>query len=77
MKTTILKQIRTQQGLTQVEVAKKANIAIRSYQNYEIGERVPNAYTAQLIAQALQTTVEKLFPLSQRNYSHTTNPTKE
>ena len=73
---TILKQQRKQKGLSQIEVAKKANIPIRSYQRYEYGERVPNAYTAQLIAQALQTTVEELFPLSQRSSSDT-NLSKE
>ena len=76
MKTIQLKQIRQNKGLTQVQVAKKANIGARSYQSYEAGERVPNAYTAQLIAQALQTTVEELFPLSQRSSSDT-NPSKE
>lgn len=58
-----IKQIRQEKGLTQVEVAEKANIKQRSYQRYEAEERVPNVYTAQLIAQALQTTVEELFPL--------------
>lgn len=67
MKTTLLKKFRQNSGLTQVEVAKKANVTTRSYQSYEAGERVPNAYAAQLIAQALHTTVEELFPLSQRN----------
>lgn len=73
MKTTILKQKRKEKGLTQSEIAEKAKISILAYQRYEYGERVPNAYTAQLIAQALQTTVEKLFPLSQRNSSDNTN----
>lgn len=63
MKPTILKQIRKQQGLKQLEVAKKVNISLMSYQRYEYGERTPNVYTAQLIAQALHTTVEELFPL--------------
>ncbi len=63
MKPTILKQIRKQQGLKQLEVAKKVNISLMSYQRYEYGERTPDVYTAQLIAQALHTTVEELFPL--------------
>lgn len=69
MKTTILKYKRKEKGFTQVELAEKANITERAYQRYEAGERVPNAYTAQLIAQALHTSVEELFPLSQRNSS--------
>lgn len=58
-----IKQTRQKKGITQIEVAEKANTPIRSYQNYEAGRRTPNVYTAQLIAQALQTTVEELFPL--------------
>ncbi len=76
MKANKLKKFRKEIGLTQAQVAKKAKISTRGYQNYETGERVPNAYTAQLIAQALQTKVEKLFPLSQRNSSDT-NLSKE
>lgn len=76
MKTTILKIKRKEKGLTQSEIAEKAKISILAYQRYEYGERVPNVYIAQLIAKALQTTVEELFPLPQRNSSDT-NPTKE
>lgn len=56
-----LKKAREKQGLTQVEVAEKANVTERAYQRYEAGERVPNATTAILIAKALNSTVEKLF----------------
>lgn len=52
-----------QTEITQSKIAKEANISVMSYQRYEAGERIPNVYTAQLIAQALQTTVEELFPL--------------
>ena len=52
METKLLKQIRKQQKLTQLEI---------------------KTTTAILIAQALQTTVEELFPLSQRNSSENTN----
>ena len=76
MKTTILKQKRKNKGLSQVEVAEKANITIRSYQRYESGERVPNVYIAQEIADILQTDVKELFPLSQRSSSDT-NLSKE
>lgn len=58
-----LKKVRETKGLTQIEIAKKSNITKRSYQRYEYGERVPDVYTAQLIAQALHTPVEELFPL--------------
>lgn len=60
---TILKQIREEKGFTQVEVADKARIAIRTYQNYEAGERVPNVHTALSLAKALNSPVEELFPV--------------
>ena len=63
MKINKLKETRKKAKLKQIEVAKATNISIRAYQNYEYGERVPDVYTAQLIAQALHTTVEELFPL--------------
>lgn len=67
MKTTLLKKFRQNSGLTQVEVAKEANITTRNYQRIEKGIQDPKTTTAILIAQALHTTVEELFPLSQRN----------
>lgn len=63
MKINKLKETRKKAKLKQIEVAKATNISIRAYQNYEYGERVPDVYTAQLIAKALHTTVEELFPL--------------
>ena len=63
MKINKLKETRKKVKLKQIEVAKATNISIRAYQNYEYGERTPDVYTAQLIAQALHTAVEKLFPL--------------
>lgn len=61
-----LKEIRKKEGLTQIEIARKANITPMSYQRYEAGKRVPNTYTSQLIAKILNSTVEDLFPLPQR-----------
>jgi len=56
-----LKKQRKNKGLTQVEVAKKAKIAERSYQYIEAGERLPNVLTAIRIAKALQSSCEELF----------------
>lgn len=56
-----LQKTREKTGLTQVQVAIKANVSERSYQDYEAGRRVPNATTAILIAKALNSTVEELF----------------
>ena len=42
----------------------RANISENAYQNYEVGKRAPNVYIGQRIAKALNTKVEKIFPLS-------------
>jgi len=62
-----LKDRRDEVGLTQVQVADKAGITVRAYQYIEAGGRVPNVHTAQLIAHALNSTVEVLFPLPESN----------
>ena len=56
-----LKKAREKVGLTQVEVAKKAKVSTLSYQRYEAGKRIPNAYIAQRIAKAVNSKVEELF----------------
>jgi transcriptional regulator with XRE-family HTH domain len=58
---TNLKTIREKRGLTQEQVAQKANISTVNYQRIEYGRQIPRADTAKLIAKALNTTVEKLF----------------
>jgi DNA-binding helix-turn-helix protein len=62
---TALKKARKNSGLTQAEVAKKATISYRAYQDYEAEVRVPNVYAAQSIAKALKSTVHMLWPLKQ------------
>ena len=58
----ILKKIREERGMTQEEVAKSSHIALRSYQYYEKGKRIPDVYTAIRIADALKIEdVRKLF----------------
>lgn len=74
---TLLKEIRKEEGLKQIEVAEKAQIPIRNYQYYEAGKRIPNVYTAQLIAKVLGTSVEKLFPLNKEiEKKSDSNPTE-
>lgn len=58
---TKLKKERKKTGLTQVEIARKSKVTVRCYQRYESGERIPDATTAILIAQAVNSTVEDLF----------------
>lgn len=60
---TILRQIREKRRLTQEQTSAKCGIALRSYQYYETGERIPDVYTAQLIASVLKSKVEIIFPL--------------
>mgnify|MGYP001049804730 FL=1 len=52
MRNENLIQVRMKAGLTQVEVAKKAGIQERAYQNYEAG-RKPKSDVAIRIADAL------------------------
>lgn len=56
-----LKTTRQKIGLTQLEVAKKANITTTSYQRIEYGTQTPKVDTALLIAETLNSTVEELF----------------
>lgn len=63
---THLKNARKKTGLTQVQVAEQANISETSYQRIEYGQQQPSLITALLIAKALNTTVEQIFPLPQR-----------
>lgn len=60
-KETKLKTTRNKIGLTQVEVAEKAQISTRRYQDYESGQYSKSIKTAILIAKALGSTVEDLF----------------
>lgn len=56
-----LKQRRLQLGLTQMQVAKEAQIAERLYQDYEYNKREPGVRTAIRIARVLNSTVEDIF----------------
>ena len=59
---TKLKKARKQiPGLTQEQIAKKANISTMSYQRYESGLRRPNVATAKRIAEAVNSKVEDIF----------------
>ena len=56
-----LKNRRIELGYTQKQVADKIGIPESAYQRYECTKRLPNAVMACKIADALQTTVEKLY----------------
>lgn len=56
-----LKKRREELSLTQKQVADAAEVGIRLYQYYEADRKEPSVRTAKKIAEALKTTVEKLF----------------
>ena len=61
MMSTKLKTTRQSKGLTQVQVAEKAKVSIRRYQDYEAGKYAKSIKTAIEIAKTLNSTVEELF----------------
>ena len=56
-----LRAARLKQGLTQLQVAQRANITVANYQRIEYGQQQPKVDTAKLIATALSSTVNELF----------------
>lgn len=58
-----IKIIRIKKGLTQSDMATATGITVRQYRRIEKGEQDPKTRTSILIAKALNTTVEELFPL--------------
>lgn len=58
---TALKTIRTNKCLSQFEIAKRANISTRAYQNYESGKRKPNIDIALKLAKILNVGLSELF----------------
>ena len=55
---------REKSGKTQAQVAAAAQVSTVAYQNYEYGKREPVASTANLIAEAVGSTVERLWGAS-------------
>lgn len=54
--------IRKQKGITQEELAAKASINVRTIQRIEKGEVDPRSYTVNLIAEALDISLDELVP---------------
>ena len=50
---TALKQKRQEKGITQEAFSKNLKLVLRTYQRYEVGERIPNVHTAIRIAENL------------------------
>ncbi len=59
-----LKELRTQAGLTQVELAALAGVSRKTINTVENGVFVPSTILALSLAKALGTTVEGLFYLT-------------
>lgn len=58
---TTMKRIRLELGLTQKEVAKKANIPYSTYSNYENNNREPSIDNLQKIALVLNSSIHELL----------------
>ena len=56
-----LKEIRTQKGITQEELANKVGVQNTAICNYEVGIREPSLYTLKRIATVLECTVDELI----------------
>ena len=61
MQNRMLKELRRNKGMTQLEVANQVGITDVGYLNYEQGKREPKVRTAIRIAKALGTDVETLW----------------
>jgi transcriptional regulator with XRE-family HTH domain len=61
---TNLKAMRVRAGLTQLEMAKKAGVPFRTYQNWETGAREPRLQALVALASAFGVTVDELLQAS-------------
>ena len=59
-----IKEARIKQGLTQQELALKANINLRTIQRIENGEVIPRSYSLKTIAKVLNLNESELFDLN-------------
>lgn len=59
-----LKAMRVRAGLTQLEMARKAGVPFRTYQNWETGAREPRLQALVALASALDVTVDQLLRTS-------------
>ena len=56
-----LKKIRKDNGFTQEEIAKQADIARSTYISYEQGHTIPDAITLKLIASAFNVSIDDIM----------------
>lgn len=67
MKKNKIYEYRSKAGLSQRQLAKLLDIPYQQIQKWESYERMPTAINAVILAKALNTTVEKLFPLDEND----------
>ncbi len=56
-----LRRLRQEAGLTQIGLAQKAGLSLRSVQNWEQGHRIPRVDTLVALTKALQVSVDRLL----------------
>jgi transcriptional regulator with XRE-family HTH domain len=60
-----LRRLREEAGLTQTQMADKAGVPFRSYQNWEAGSREPGIAALAALAKALGVSVDQLISESE------------
>src|SRR5207248_4897316 len=65
--------LRQHAGLTQMELAQKARLSLRSIQNWEQGHRVPRVETLLALSKALAVSVDRLLAKEDANSSKPKN----
>jgi transcriptional regulator with XRE-family HTH domain len=56
-----LRRLRERAGLTQTEMARKAGVPFRSYQNWEAGSREPRIQALAALARAVEVSLDALI----------------
>ena len=60
-----LQHLKTSRNLLQKDIAKGSNLSLRGYQNYERGEREPNAYALIALADFFNVSLDYLVGRSE------------
>ena len=63
-----LTELRTAQGITRAEAARRLNMSAMGYGRYERGERTPSFQTVSYMAQVFNTSTDYLFGLSEDSH---------
>ncbi len=66
----LLKELRTQRGLTQKDVAKLLHISRPTYTRYETGERKPDYETLKKLSEIFNVSTDYLIGVNHTDYNH-------